>query len=170
MDGGSVKNLSKAKISSIPDEAYTGKAVKPGLTVTHNGRKLAAKNYTLTYKNNVKIGTATVTVKGKGDYTESVSIKFKIVPGKAALHKLNAGKNSVTVQIKKQSGGVAYQIQYKRKGSKAAYKSVYSNTPKAVIQKLDAKQTYAVRVRAYKKIGKKTYNGKFSAVKYQKTK
>ena len=39
-------------------------------------------DYTLSYKNNVKVGTATVTVTGTGAYTGTKSVTFKIVEAK----------------------------------------------------------------------------------------
>ena len=35
-------------------------------------------DYTVTYANNVKVGTATVTVKGKGNYTGTITLTFMI--------------------------------------------------------------------------------------------
>ena len=43
------------------------------------GKKLAKKtDYTLEYSNNTKKGTATVTIRGKGQYGGSRTVKFKI--------------------------------------------------------------------------------------------
>ena len=62
---------------------YTGKALKPGVTVKIkvDGKTVTLVNgtdYTVTYANNVKVGTATVTVKGKGNYTGTITLTFKI--------------------------------------------------------------------------------------------
>ena len=72
------KSLSKAKVS-VPNVIYSGKAKKPKATVKYDGKTLkAGTDYTVSYKNNVKAGTATATVKGKGKYTGTKSVKFKI--------------------------------------------------------------------------------------------
>ena len=75
-------DLSKAKVTTVPASyAYDGKAKKPAVKVTLNGKVLdlkAGTDYKLTYKNNKKIGTATVTVAGKGSCTGTKSAKFKI--------------------------------------------------------------------------------------------
>ena len=42
-------------------------------------------DYTLTYKNNKKAGTATVTITGKGNYAGSVKKTFKVVKGTQPL-------------------------------------------------------------------------------------
>ena len=66
-------------VSKIAPQSYTGKAVKPDVKVTHNGRRLVLnQDYTLAYKNNTKAGTASVTVKGKGNYAESQTVTFAI--------------------------------------------------------------------------------------------
>ncbi len=66
-------------VSKIASQSYTGKAVKPDVKVTHNGRRLVLnQDYTLAYKNNTKAGTASVTVKGKGNYAESQTVTFAI--------------------------------------------------------------------------------------------
>ncbi len=66
-------------VSKIAPQSYTGTAIKPDVIVTHNGRRLVLnQDYTLAYKNNTKAGTASVTVKGKGNYAESQTITFAI--------------------------------------------------------------------------------------------
>lgn len=63
---------------------YTGKAVSPAVTVrTVSGTKLKkGVNYTVSYENNKKLGTATITVKGIGKYRGEKTYTFKIVPAK----------------------------------------------------------------------------------------
>ena len=59
----------------------TGKAVKPEpeVSYTGTGSKLKkGRDYEVTYKNNRKIGTATVTVKGINGFSDSVNTQFKI--------------------------------------------------------------------------------------------
>ena len=53
---------------------YKGKAVKPKITI----KGLNKKYYKVTYKNNKKPGTATVTITGKKGVKKSLKIKFKI--------------------------------------------------------------------------------------------
>lgn len=66
-------------IKAIPDQTYTGKAIKPVVEVWDGTTKLTLKkDYTVSYKNNVKAGTATVTVTGKGNYKKSDTAEFKI--------------------------------------------------------------------------------------------
>lgn len=59
---------------------YNGKKAEPAVTVTCNGRTLVKDvDYTVSYYNNDKIGTATVFIYGKGNYTGSITKTFRIV-------------------------------------------------------------------------------------------
>ncbi len=67
--------------------AYTGEALTPSVTVKAklNGTNVTLKedvDYTVTYKNNVKAGKATVTVKGKGSFKGTITKTFTITPVK----------------------------------------------------------------------------------------
>nr|MCR4711225.1 leucine-rich repeat protein [Clostridia bacterium] len=103
--------ISKCTITGINSSYnYTGKAITPTVAVKINGTTLRkGTDYTVSYANNVKVGTATVTIKGKGNYTGSVKKTFKIVK-KASSTKL-AGANryetaqSIADQLKKENGG-----------------------------------------------------------------
>lgn len=70
--------VSTLKIT-VPSATYNGKAQKPAVTVKYNNYKFKnGTDYTLSYKNNTKIGTSTVTVKGKGKLSGTKSVTFKI--------------------------------------------------------------------------------------------
>lgn len=70
--------VSTLKIT-VPSVTYNGKVQKPAVTVKYNNYKFKnGTDYTLSYKNNTKIGTATVTVKGKGKLSGTRSVTFKI--------------------------------------------------------------------------------------------
>ena len=63
---------------------YTGSAIKPKPTVTFtwSGKTQTLKegtDYTLSYSNNTKAGTATVTITGKGSYRGTLSKTFTII-------------------------------------------------------------------------------------------
>ena len=65
---------------------YTGQAIAPAVTVTIDGNVLTAgKDYTVTYANNVEVGTAAVTIRGIATasetigYTGEVTLNFTIV-------------------------------------------------------------------------------------------
>ena len=72
--------ITKAKISKISSQQYTGKALTPTIQVKYGKTTLKeGKDYELAYRDNTEIGTATVIVKGKGDYSGQKTISFKII-------------------------------------------------------------------------------------------
>lgn len=59
--------------------AYTGSEIKPIPTVTINGNALVeGTDYTISYNNNINIGTASLTVTGNGNYSGTKTINFTI--------------------------------------------------------------------------------------------
>ncbi len=84
---------------------YTKGGVKPLPVVTFDGKLLVLNtDYTLSYKNNTKLGTGTVTIKGKGNYYDSITESFVIkqkdlysvnvqVPDKVYTGKVNTWKS-----------------------------------------------------------------------------
>lgn len=68
------------QINPIPDQTYKGAAITPAVVVK-DGTKILVKDrdYTVTYANNLNVGTASVTITGKGIYTETKEITFNIV-------------------------------------------------------------------------------------------
>ena len=78
-------DIAKATVNAIPAQYYTGKTLKPAVTVTYNGKALVKdKDYTVSYRNNKKIGTATVEIVGIGAYTGIVAKTFQITIKKGA--------------------------------------------------------------------------------------
>lgn len=74
----SARPVSTLKIT-VPSVTYNGKAQKPAVTVKFNNYTFKnGTDYTLSYKNNTKIGTATVTITGKGKLSGTRSVTFKI--------------------------------------------------------------------------------------------
>ena len=160
-------SISKASVTlSNSTYAYDGKAKKPGVTVKLNGKTLKnGTDYAVSYSNNTKVGTAKVTITGKGNYTGSVSktysIKnnFKKATVSGISNKSYTGKNitqSITVKYngKTLKKGTDYTVSYSSSKSigtatvKIAGKGSYTGTitktfkinpAKQEIQKLTAK-------------------------------
>ncbi|MBO4815505.1 MAG: hypothetical protein J5507_00785 [Clostridia bacterium] len=71
----SSRNVSISKNTYI----YTGSPIKPAVTVKFNNYVLKKDiHYTISYSNNTNPGTATITVKGKGRYSGTVTKNFTI--------------------------------------------------------------------------------------------
>ena len=166
-------SIAKAKVT-VSDKAYTGKAQKPAPTVKENGVTLTkGTDYTVTYKNNVKVGKATLTVKGKGAYEGTVSKTFKINPKKTSVSKLTSPKTKrLKVTYKKVSGVTGYEVVYStsKKFTKSTTKTLTVKGTSKTVKSLKKGKTYYVKVRTYKTVKGKKYYSKFSAVKSVKVK
>ena len=67
-------------VDAIADQDYTSKAVEPAVVVKKDSTVLKKDvDYTVTYDNNVKVGTAYAIVKGIGKYTGTKVVSFNIV-------------------------------------------------------------------------------------------
>lgn len=154
---------------------YTGKAIKPAVTVKDSkGKKISAGNYTVSYSNNKKVGTATVTIKFKGNrYTGTVKKTFQIKPASRKITKISAKKKGFTVKWARNARVTGYQIRYatnsKFTGAKTVTVKGYKNVSKT-ISKLSSKKTYYVQVRTYQKVSGKNYASNWSATSKVKTK
>ena len=72
--------LSETTISNISNQTYTGQKIYPTITVKDGNTSLFnGRDYTVSYSNNKNVGTATVTITGKGNYTGTVTKTFKIL-------------------------------------------------------------------------------------------
>ncbi|MCH5192101.1 MAG: leucine-rich repeat protein [Oscillospiraceae bacterium] len=70
------KSIENAVVSEIADQEYTGQAIQPQVTVTVDGKTLTENvDYTVEYKNNIENGTASVIIRGIGNYS-GVTEKF----------------------------------------------------------------------------------------------
>ena len=161
-------------VVTVKDQTYTGKALKPAVTVKLYGDKLVnGKDYSVSYRNNTEVGKATVVVTGKGKYSGTVKADFKINPKPVRLASLTPGKTKLTVVWKKGSGITGYEIEYSLKKNFSNAKSV-KVTKKAtvytVIRNLKEGRVYYVRVRTYKTVNGKKYYSDWSDVMHKKLK
>lgn len=149
---------------------YTGKTIRPSVTVTVNGKKIGSSAYKLYYKNNKNSGIGTVQVRGTGKYSRiNKTLTFKILPPKTLLTGLKKANRSFTASWKKNIQATGYQIQY-------AADSRFTKERKTVtvgkqsatrykISGLKNKKIYYVRIRSYKRVGKKVLYSSWSTVK-----
>ena len=87
-----ILNPYTATVEGIKDKTYTGKAItQKDLTVYAGYKTSGAPNYSISYKNNVNVGTAQIIFTGEGNTIGSVTKTFKINPAA----KIAAGKCNV---------------------------------------------------------------------------
>lgn len=123
--------LSKTRITYDNNKTYTGATVKPAVTLAlADGTRLTeGTDYTLEYQKNVNVGTASIILTGKGNYTGFIKKTFKIKPvvladnesitvttvGKAV--KNAKGKYEIEVAVKNNAkpllNGVDYTVSFK---------------------------------------------------------
>lgn len=150
---GGLLSISKAKVS-VSNCIYSGKWLKPSVTVKLRGKKLDSKYYKKKYSNNKKVGTATVVVNGNPDfgYKGKATGHFYINPKKASISKVTAGKRKITVKMKSKPsalGATTYKIEYRVAGT-SKWKSTTTKSYTKTIKNLKKGKRYQVRVRAYK--------------------
>ena len=159
---------------SVADQVYTGKALTPAITVK-NGNTTLKKDtdYTVSYKSNKAIGTAKVTVKGKGKYAGTTTSTFDINPKALKITELTGGNKKVVAKWKKQKGIDGFEVEYSLKKNFSDSKTITIKKAKATgkdIKKLKANKKYFVRVRVYKTVSGEKYFSDWSKVKSAKTK
>ena len=75
-----VKNIADTTITDIEDRVYTGKLITPEVRIKDGENILIKdKDYTISYSNNINIGTAVATITGIGDYSGKVEKTFNII-------------------------------------------------------------------------------------------
>ena len=167
-------NFKKATVSGISTKAFTGKNITQSITVKYNGKALKnGTDYTVSYSNNKKIGTATVKIAGKGSYTGTVTKTFKINPAKQEIQKLTAKSKAFFVDWAQKGSATGYEIQYATNSKFTSAKKVTitnNKTDKTTISKLSGKKKYYVRVRSYTTVKGTKYYGAWSASKSVTTK
>lgn len=170
-------SLNAAVVSNV-DAAYgqTGKPITPNPIVVVDGKKLQKNtDYTVSYKNNVKRGTAKLVITGKGAYTGSITKTFKIQY--RIVYKLNGGTNSKknpSCYAGKSKDKVTAKL---AKPTREGYKFVGWYTDKACKNKVTSIQgkgdkTYYAKWKksvftiTYKNLGKQCVNSKKNPAVY----
>ena len=161
-------NLKLSKTSYV----YTGKNLKPTVTVYNGKKKVANKYYTVTYKNNKNTGYATVIVKGKGSYAKYAGkATFTIKPKQMRKPSVKStAKKTLAVGWVRDAQATKYVVQYsqnnKFQGKTTKSVTINKNTiGKTTLKGLASGRYYYVRVRSYKVAnGKNIYAPSWSQV------
>ncbi len=170
-------DISGQRIAPIGTKVYTGSAIKPAVSIWHRtyGNLYAGVDYTVKYTNNVNVGTATVEITGKGWFTGTVTMTFKILPKGTGLKTVTAGSKSMKVTWQKQTGKMktdyikGYQIQYSTSSTFAGGNKLITvdgrNNVSRNITKLTAGKKYYVRIRTYMVVKGVKYYSSWSSKK-----
>ncbi|WP_156501507.1 hypothetical protein [Denitrobacterium detoxificans] len=121
-------NISTASVTAS-NMAYTGAPLEPAATVKMGSDTLTYNtDYTVAYSNNKEVGTATITVTGKGNYTGTATGTFKIVESVPMfrLYNPNSGEHFYTQSTNERDNLKKLGWQYEGIGW---YAPSSSNTP-----------------------------------------
>ncbi len=150
-------NIGLASISGIVNKTYTGKGLTQNVKLVYEGKTLVkGTDYTVSYKNNIKVGTATVTITGIGDYYGShVSLEFKINKANNPLAVTTKTKSVRYTKVKKKKQVVAPITVTKKQGTVTFVKqkgsstklSINKTTGKITVKKGTKKGTYKIKVK-----------------------
>jgi len=158
-------------VSDLQDQTVSAGDSKPALIIKSGDKTLTeGSDYDLTWSGLGQVGTASVTITGKGAYSGSITKTFRILPKGTRITGLTKGRKQASVKWKKQSKQTdGYEIQYstKKDFSKAVRTKRITGRKKtsAVIKKLKAKKTYYVRIRTWKKVNGERYYSLWSSAK-----
>ena len=160
-------------VSVASSVSFTGSNITPSVTVKVAGRTLTnGTDYTVSYSNNKNVGTASVYVYGKGNYSGSLSAKFDIVPAKQQIQKLETRYKGFYIDWAQKGSATGYDVEYSVNSnmSGAVSKHLTANKPDTLtVSGLSGGKTYYVRVRSYTNVNGKVYYGAWSDVKSIKT-
>ena len=149
-------DISSATVAEIESQHYTGNGIEPDLTVTFDGKTLVkGTDYTVSYEDNVEIGTAKFTVTGCGIYTGTVTGTFEIVQAPNSLRakgktaKIKYKKKKQTVKASKlyyyYSKGQG-TLSFKKAGGSGKF-TVSAKTGNITVKKKTKKGTYRIKVK-----------------------
>lgn len=158
------RRISQCSAEKVAIKTFTGKAIKPAVTLTYNGKTLTkGKDYTLTYAKNTMPGTAKIIAKGIGNFSGRKTVTFKIQLAKVKSVKVkNVSDSKITLTWKKQKLVTGYQI-YNDKNEKVAQVKG-KNKRTYTVNDLKGGTSYSYKVRSYVKRGGKTYYSTFTEV------
>lgn len=163
------KSLKGYKIEDIKDQVYEkGQKITPITSwdrlISPDGTTANLKmdeDYTVTYKNNDRIGTATVIVKGIGDYKGTITSKFNIIPKYTTSFSAKKNGKKVDFTWDKVAGVDGYDIYASKNGGEfSLFTSVKKNTSKVTVNRNlnNTKTDWRFSICAYKMVGGKKYS------------
>ena len=191
--GSAAKGILESTSRKKAEITVSGTAKEAGSYTLYSGLKVTASGE-VTYQPDFLFGNSIEEQDAFVDHT-SINVRFtktadtekteteavQTTEKKAAVKvpavkklKVKAAKKKLTVTWKaaaKKAKVTGYQVSYRLKTAKKwKVKKVAASKKKLVIKKLKSKKKYLVRIRAMKKVGKKTYYGAYTKAKTVKVK
>ena len=116
------------EVDGLSDQIYTGKAIKPEVIVKAKLFQTSlteGQDYTVSYENNTKAGTAGVIITGTGEFTGTIRKTFTILP-LAVTPKVTLSKKSYTYDGKSKKPSVTVSVGGSKLSS-SAYDVTYAS-------------------------------------------
>lgn len=175
------RNIAEADFPQIADKPYMGSLIKPEPEIFYNTLALQkGTDYTLTYKDNIYEGTASIIFKGKGNFTGTQTLNFNIVKSnvpkltKTAITSITVGgTDKLTVNWKKTKKAQGYEL-YQKSEFDSKYKKIKTigngNTIKYTVSGLSGGTRYTYKIRSYCVVNGRKIYGPYSSAKSRTTK
>ena len=170
-----IARIASAKVKNI-EKTYTGKPIENGITVKNkDGKELKInRDYTVQYKNNKKVGVATMVITGIGKYDCTFTRSFRIIPKGTQFSKiLPSAKKAALKWTPVTSQADGYLVQYATDASfqknRKTQKVTDAATSSLTIKGRREKTTYYVRIRTFRKADDRTFYAKWSKAQKFKT-
>lgn len=170
-------DISKAVVYGIKDKLYTGEFIFQDINVKLGDKTLnLGTDYSVMYKDNLPIGKASLTIKGKGKYKNELKCEFLILPHKVQVTSATFSKNSkdadVILNWKRLSHASGYNIFFSptKDGKFDLIAKIDKNsTTSYTVKKLKGAYKGYFKVQAFKDVGEDSYVGDYSkAIKPKK--
>ncbi len=143
------QNISRANVTSIAVQTYTGNNLTPGVQVTNSGKVLnSGTDYKISYVDNRYPGTGKVVIRGDGNYTGTQTINFNIiVPGVTGVKASKYTASSITFSWTQNKVVSGYEIYNSKNKLQARVKK--NSTIKTTVKNLKAGTVATYKVRAF---------------------
>lgn len=153
-------------------KVYKGKPISVGIELENHSKVMKKdRDYSITYKDNMEIGKASVILEGKGNYKGKRTLKFSIIPKKPSIKKVKKKGQKLRLTLSRGKDVTGYRIyvsssrSFKKSGTRQ-----YVTTGRGFgIEKME-KGTWYLRIKAYTVRKDGTYISPYSSVKKVKVK
>ncbi len=106
-------SITQASVNAVPNQTYSGTPKTPKPVISYAGRRLKeGADYALTYASNVNVGTARITITGKGDFAGSRVVTFQIVRAPVVYRESRGADRYKTMELVAKGAAPSGTCQY----------------------------------------------------------
>ena len=113
------KDVDITTVADIPAQTYSGREITPTFAVVNGNVSLRKDvDYTVSYKNNINAGKATIVIEGIGNYAGTKEIPFEILPknisavqnGAVTAEEYNGKEHKPDIKLTDSGSGTAVEL------------------------------------------------------------